>query len=273
MPPAKHFYDLFCGGCAVTHGALLSGKWKNIHYRDKLGLPVYLFSCCINGKAPEPRWVSREDFYEQRRTDPYVACCYSFGADWNTYAFSHNIEPIKKAFHYAVVDLDFSLAKGFGLDLEFLRGIPNWYARYQALKHHFEARVPEMVNIERLQHLEKLAALKDIQGCDGVSMFPGVGDYRDADIPTDSVVYCDPPYKDTKAYYNSKFDSEEFYNWCRTREFPVFISEYAMPSDFIPVLELSHYTKRAPFVAHNTIERLFVHESHYDIVMMGATFV
>ena len=27
LPPAEHFYDLFCGGCAVTHyGMILTGS-------------------------------------------------------------------------------------------------------------------------------------------------------------------------------------------------------------------------------------------------------
>jgi len=34
LPPAKHFYDVFAGGCAITHAALLSGKYKYIHASD-----------------------------------------------------------------------------------------------------------------------------------------------------------------------------------------------------------------------------------------------
>lgn len=30
LPSASNFVDLFCGGCAMTHAALLSGKWRNI---------------------------------------------------------------------------------------------------------------------------------------------------------------------------------------------------------------------------------------------------
>ena len=28
LPPADHFYDLFAGGCAITHAAILSNKYK-----------------------------------------------------------------------------------------------------------------------------------------------------------------------------------------------------------------------------------------------------
>jgi DNA adenine methylase len=49
------------------------------------------------------------------------------------------------------------------------------------------------------------------------------------------VIYCDPPYRDTKQYTTSKdFPYEEFYNWCRqmSENNIVLISEYYMPDDF-----------------------------------------
>ena len=34
FPKADNFYDLFCGGCAVAHAALLSHKYKTVHIND-----------------------------------------------------------------------------------------------------------------------------------------------------------------------------------------------------------------------------------------------
>lgn len=34
LPRADTFVDLFCGGCAITHAALLSGKYKNFIIND-----------------------------------------------------------------------------------------------------------------------------------------------------------------------------------------------------------------------------------------------
>lgn len=34
LPRAEYFVDLFCGGCAVTHAALLSRKWKRFIIND-----------------------------------------------------------------------------------------------------------------------------------------------------------------------------------------------------------------------------------------------
>ena len=61
--------------------------------------------------------------------------------------------------------------------------------------------------------------------------------YQDLDIPAKSIIYCDPPYKDTTKYKDS-FDHEPFYEWCRQKHkegHQVFVSEYQMPEDFICV--------------------------------------
>ena len=41
LPAADTLVDLFCGGCAVTHAAILSGKWNTIIAND------------IHGDVPE----------------------------------------------------------------------------------------------------------------------------------------------------------------------------------------------------------------------------
>ena len=34
LPSATNFYDLFAGGCAMTHCAMLSGKYENFIIND-----------------------------------------------------------------------------------------------------------------------------------------------------------------------------------------------------------------------------------------------
>ena len=48
-------------------------------------------------------------------TDAYVAFCWSFGNKGETYLYSKEIEPYKKALHYARVLNDFSLFNDFGV--------------------------------------------------------------------------------------------------------------------------------------------------------------
>jgi len=61
------------------------------------------------------------------------------------------------------------------------------------------------------------------------------GTFSDFDF-NNSLIYCDPPYKNTKQYSTSKgFDYDLFYDWCRKQKENgniVFVSEYEMPEDF-----------------------------------------
>lgn len=47
-----------------------------------------------------------------------------------------------------------------------------------------------------------------------------VGDYRDVDIPEDSVIICDIPYFQTREYRHNKkaFDHDAFYLWAEAQE-------------------------------------------------------
>ena len=64
--------------------------------------------------------------------------------------------------------------------------------------------------------------------------------YDDMKTPPNSIIYCDPPYKDTKEYAKSGFDSDKFWQWCRDKfkeGHSVFVSEYQAPNDFSCVWE------------------------------------
>jgi DNA adenine methylase len=60
--------------------------------------------------------------------------------------------------------------------------------------------------------------------------------YLDLDIPSESIIYCDPPYKGTAKYKAVEdFNHELFWQWCRDmsdKGHQVFISEYNAPDDF-----------------------------------------
>ena len=116
FPDAENFYDLFCGGCAITHSALIENRWKNYVINDIDSRCPKLFFDGINGKFKnETRWISREDFFKLKDNDGYVAFCWSFGNNSKTYMYSKEIEPYKKALHYARVFNDFSLFNDFGV--------------------------------------------------------------------------------------------------------------------------------------------------------------
>lgn len=117
LPPAPVFVDAFCGGCAITHGAMLSRKFGRIVCNDLDDTAQTLFKKAINGVYhDETRWVSRDDFKALKDSDPYVSICWSFGNNRVRYMYADELEPWKKAIHYARVLKDCSLLREMGID-------------------------------------------------------------------------------------------------------------------------------------------------------------
>ena len=109
LPSATHFYDLFCGGCAVTHCALLHRKYHEYFINDIIPVMPKLFIDAVTGRfRHENRWISREDFFRLKDKDGYARVCFSFGSDGRGYAYARELEPFKKAFHSALFFNDYS---------------------------------------------------------------------------------------------------------------------------------------------------------------------
>ena len=103
LPAAPVLYDVFCGGCAITHAALLSGKYSRVVANDINGMIPHAFEKAIRGGfRNEDRWISREEFRRLYLSDPYVAICFSFGNNLHEYCYARELEPYKRALHYAV---------------------------------------------------------------------------------------------------------------------------------------------------------------------------
>ncbi len=92
-------------------------------------------------------------------------------------------------------------------------------------------------------------------------------DYKELVIPPNSIVYCDPPYANSKNYSTGGFNSDEFWEWCRgmvTQGHKIFVSEYDAPPDFKEVWsqEVTSSLRANSQVsgAKKSVERLFVPE-------------
>ena len=109
LPKGKRLVDLFGGGGAITHCALLSCKWQSILYNDINEQLGTLFRDAILGnltkeKRPDLyRWISREEFFKVKGNDMAIAMCFSFGNGNRTYCYGKELEPYKKACHMAIV--------------------------------------------------------------------------------------------------------------------------------------------------------------------------
>ena len=110
LPPSACLVDIFAGGCSITHAALEAGFHKVI--ANDISDAPELFAAAARGEYKnEKRWISREDFARLKNNDAYVRYCWSFGNNGDTYMYSQEIEPWKKALHYARVLGDRSLLR------------------------------------------------------------------------------------------------------------------------------------------------------------------
>lgn len=250
LPNADNFYDLFCGGCAVTHCAITQKKYQNYFINDIKGEMPQGFVDCVNGKYNgDNRWISREDFEVLKgKGDMIVDVCFSFGNNWRKgYAYAKEIEPIKKALHYAILLKDCSLLSEFvNIDLKPLERIEDVNERYSVIKKIIGQNTKniQLENFNRLQNLERLVRLGELSNYERLNTLNNIKcksniiplslSYDQVEILPNSVIYADPPYFQTAKYNDIEFDYDKFYEWCLRQTQPLFISEYEMPEgDFI----------------------------------------
>ena len=386
LPKSHTFVDLFAGGCAVTHAAILSGKFGRFIANDITEYPQ-VFRDAIAGKyRNERRWISRENFFRLKDIDPYVRLCWSFGNNMKSYLYAPETERFKKHLHaifFAKTPGEASLMwRGFvrefakirkeiedltqkvlklceecgvtpkynadgTLNIEVMhadifrvksadlrgylqnalklsgltqkdvyRHLGNYMGRhyfsesqwalptseqYEKLQEILPAltipwaalneglqsmeRLERLERLEGLQSLESLERLERLESLEGLQSLESLErlerleslqslqsleslevfqkDYTDITIPSGATVYCDPPYTGTSGYLHD-FDHERFLDWLRHRDFPVFVSEYSMPGDFVCIASINKTCTYSPTKNTKRAERLFVHERWAD---------
>lgn len=260
FPKKENLYDLFGGGGAITHCACESGKFENIIYNEKDELVFNGFKMAVGGGYKhENRWISREDFNKLKNKDPYVAICFSFGNDLRSYCYSEKPEKLKKALHYAICFSDFSFLENLGVKLK--RKSSGRIELTKQVKELLNLNRLEMQNLEALNRLQNLETLNRLQNLDLTNK-----DYADVQIKENSVIYCDPPYKNTHKY-RVDFNYENFYEWCGKQKQLVIISEYAMPQDrFICIAE----KEKRVILSDNSLlktEKLFIPKHQYQMYL------
>lgn len=219
LPSAETFVDLFCGGCAMTHAAILSGKYNNFVINDIDWMPTQLFLDAIDGKyLNHYKWVSREDFFAEKDKNPFVKYIYSFGNNGKTYLFNSDNEREKsQIFESVVEDVD-------------------------SIEEKRKTSGNRLQNIERINRLNGLVSLQPYLR--KITRYNK--DYRLVDIPANSVVYCDIPYRETATYNGQTFNYQEFYDWAAGMD-NLFISEKNIDDErFMKIWEKDRKTGFSP---------------------------
>ena len=290
LPAGNRLVELFCGGCAISHFSMLQGKYNEYLLNDIDPRPSKTFVKALHGGFNnETRWISREDFFKLKDEDDYVRLCFSFGNRGDSYMYSKTLEPYKKALHMAVIFNDWSEVHALmpevadycekeckHLETSMDRRKRFNYAIAEALK---KTGSPEIIDsnplyrairgikkgsLERLQSLQSLESLERLQSLKRLES-PAIEitaksyceyEYRDGDV-----VYCDPPYDGQEPYPHAPgFDSTSFWEWVRTRPYPVYVSESKAPEDFVKI-----WSKERPSILSDKgstgkrEEALFIH--------------
>jgi site-specific DNA-adenine methylase len=225
LPTGSRFVDLFSGGCAITHAALLSGKWDEILANDLCPLRGQdLFRLACQGeynKEDYYRIPTKQEFYEKRDVEPHMIsvwgwnnCTRYLGQNWYDQMIEHGLTDIHE------------VPKGL----------------YDPL--------PRLLRLQRLTGLD-LSKVEFTQS-----------DYRQYEHRDGDVVYCDVPYKGTDPRYQTKFDLDAFWEWARTCDYPVYVSEYKAPEDFACIWQkhrLGIQAVKGKNRVSKPLEKLFVH--------------
>lgn len=259
LPAADTFVDLFFGGGAVTHAALLSGKYKHFIINDIDARLPKLFLECAYGKhtvESHPEWISREEFHRLKDTDAYVALVWSFGNNGKDYIYGEDIEQFKHDYHKAVFLYDTSLLEPYGYKITSTHQ-KAVYDRYLEFNRQIKAvSRSDLDNLQRQIEIERLQSLQSLQSY-GTS-------FENVPIPQNSLIYCDIPYAGTNCGKYDGFKHDLFYEWALQQD-NIFISEYTMPSNFIEIAN----TEKVVLSAANgntakTVERLYTNHRTYD---------
>lgn len=253
LPPSHTLVDLFAGGCAITHCALLSGKWDRIIAND-ITDTVEVFQQAINGELDGYATVpTREEFLANKDTDTLLAILYSFGNDKTTYLWAPEIEAFKRPASLMVSAP--SMAERRKWYRAFCKGLISYITGNNTLQRRWE--------LGGLQALERLQGLRGASG-DGV-LVPSSVDYRLVDIPEGATVYADPPYRGTanSARYGA-FDFDAFDAWLNGVDFPVFVSEFDAPEGCVEIARTERMTSMSATGSSTVVEKIYVQERFYD---------
>lgn len=348
LPKGERLVDLFAGGCAVTDYALKNtNKFSRFLVNDLNGWSPQTYVKALAGWFnEEDRWISRQDFFRLKDTDPYVNLCFSFGNNLKTYMYNPELEPYKRALHHIIFWEDYipmgvicpqvvdiikeyckgkdrkgrRLASGRAIvdhikqkgSVEYWQSNPmfrsvkvKWSPERRGLKGYEIANnalkditqksmlpsleslerlqslqsLQNLESLERLQSLERLESLESLERLERLQNIKDMSEraslgpqdmlietknisYSDYEYQDGDVVYCDPPYKNTNDY-GIQFDGDAFWEWARTRNYPVYVSEYQAPEDFVSIWSkekrvlLSRESLTAPKVEHLFVHKMF----------------
>lgn len=231
IPRANNFFDLFAGGCAISHCAFVSKKYNKIICNDISGSSEFMnteTNPVVTGEWR--RFVDRKEFFESDKI--WIKNIYSFGNNLKSYIYGSNFENAKRDWHEFIVANKAITTPTQGVNL-FLQMRGKWPRSGEPSakdKYEFTQRTKQynLQHIAFLEHLQRLQSFEHLPKNANITILKT--DYKNAAnaAKAGDVIYCDPPYLKTSGYLH-EFNFDEFKEqlkiWSK-KEIAVFVSEY-----------------------------------------------
>ena len=246
LPPSHTLVDLFAGGCAVTHCAMLSGKWERFVVNDLTDAPT-MFIDAIKGEYDDYCTIpDRDQFNHEKATAYALSVLNSCSNNGRNYLWSKKLEPVK-------------------VHASRMLAMPSMHERrmeYKKFIHALSDYIREGDAVRKLtgsadgkDKAHGLQSLQSLQSLERLQM-----DYREVQIERGATVYADPPYRGTIPGAYAEFDYREFDEWLASVDFPVYVSEYTCPDGCVEIARREKNQTSAATVTKKVQERVFVQE-------------
>lgn len=261
LPPSHTFVDLFAGGCAVTHCAMLSGKWERFVANDLTDAPA-MFVDAVRGEYDGYCTVpDRSQFDQEKAADYALSVLYSFSNSGRSYLWSKKFEPVKV--HASRMLAMPSIHERRVEYKKFIHALSDYIREGDAVGKLMGSadgkdRSHGLQCLEGLERLERLQRLQGLQGLERLQRLQM--DYREVPIESGATVYADPPYRGTTPGAYAEFDYREFDEWLASVDFPVYVSEYTCPDGCVEIARREKNQTCAASCTKMVQERVFVQE-------------
>lgn len=282
-PNCKYIYDLFGGGGSISFTAIQHSQIEKVFYNeiDKTIIALYE-KIKTDGITDEfYNWISRDEFHSLKNGDDWKAglikTIWSFGNNHRDYLYSPQNEKIKHLLHQIVVDKChkakdlFSSQYGVIIPDDLVNADDSINNRRLAIMRCAQRLIKGreyIPHLERLNKLQHLNGLKQLQHLEGLKYLEGLKhinssietsslSYDQVSITTpieETVIYLDPPYKNTNKYNNS-ICHDELAKWIKESPYTIYLSSYDF--DLPIVAEFSHRCSMSAKTNSHVIEKLF----------------
>ena len=205
----KPIYDIFGGGGAITAECLINGL--EVHYNDLDETITEMFKKVISSDREYLKTliISREEFLkirdkqEKSVDDNLKLLVNSFGSDRRNYLYSKKISDIKYNLVIEIIK-DHGTFSGYQKTETYIKNLQKF--KEQSCQ---KVRLEQLERLHQLEQLQQLGQFEQLEDLRVTNL-----DYKRFSYLSDTIVYLDPPYENTRldSYSINNFNSQAFYD-------------------------------------------------------------